>query len=66
MKLTAKVVGLEAGSQYVDKKPRVMLEFLDLDSMHNYIRMKVDSLAGWELESLHAVEIEQTEEVVVQ
>jgi len=54
MKLTAQVVGLEHGGQFIDKKPRVSLRVTEIDSaLNSTIKVPVESLDGWVLGQMH-------------
>jgi hypothetical protein len=39
MKLTAVVIGIEAGSQFVDKKDRITLRIMEADDLYQKIRI---------------------------
>ena len=54
MRLTAQVIALEHGEQFVDKKARVSLRVKEIDSAFNStLKIPVDSLDGWVLGEMH-------------
>jgi hypothetical protein len=59
MKMKAKVVSVQSGSTFVDKKRRVTLKFEDADSVYNEIRipdadLELDQMVDVELEISYA------------